>query len=164
MNKPPNKQTPNSNNPATDPNNMKWIVLIGLSIVAGILFFVILPSLASTRDQIPLTDLAAQIKAGQVDKIIIRNDVEVIIQYKNGKVAATTKEGTGFLGEQLAALGVTPAQYSAVQTTNEASNQVGGLLSFIQFTVFPIMTMIFIALFPILLIGLFLRRLLKRQI
>jgi len=150
MNKPPNKQTPNSNNPATDPNNMKWIVLIGLSIVAGILFFVILPSLASTRDQIPLTDLAAQIKAGQVDKIIIRNDVEVIIQYKNGKVAATTKEGTGFLGEQLAALGVTPAQYSAVQTTNEASNQVGGLLSFTVFT-----------LVPMLIIGWFLWRMMR---
>jgi cell division protease FtsH len=137
MNKPPNKQTPNTPNPAADPNNMKMIVLVGLIITAGILLFVVLPPLMSARDQIPLNTLVTEVREGRVAEVLVRNDVDVVIRFKNGSIGSTTIERSATLPEQLKTLGVTDPQFAAIKYTVESSSQVGGLLSFAIFTLLP---------------------------
>jgi cell division protease FtsH len=137
MNKPPNKPTSNNGNPTVDPNNMRMIVLVGLIITAGIILFAVLPSLVSGRDQIPLTQLAQEVKAGRVREVVVRNDVDITIRYTDNTIGTSTIERSDTLIKQLKDLGVTDAQVQAFKYSVESSNQIGSLLSFALFTLAP---------------------------
>src|SRR5438128_1301959 len=63
-----NKPTPT---PANN-NNLKIGVLVGLTVMALLLVFVLFPFFASSRDTMSISDVANAVKAGKVKSIVVR--------------------------------------------------------------------------------------------
>ena len=66
------------------------------------------------RTPIQLSDVARAVKAQEVDKLVVAEDVVTVI-YHNGAEAQTRKERSATLSEQLRELGVTSEQLSATK-------------------------------------------------
>ncbi len=123
--------------PATDNNNVKLMVLVGLVVAAGILLFVILPGIAGNRDAMPLSTVAHQVESGNVKSIVVHNDTDMTVLLRDGSVVNSTKEQSTTVAETLKQLGVTDAQVQAVSVEVDAGNNIGQLLSFGVFTLLP---------------------------
>jgi cell division protease FtsH len=145
----PNKPAPNTNN-TPDQNNIKLMVLVGLIVVAGILLFVVLPPLMNGRDQIPLNEVVRQVASGNVKTIVIRNDTDLVVQFRDNSVSTSTKESNTNIVQYLQQFGVAQDRINAVTISVEPNSNVGSFVSFALFT-----------LAPMLIIGWFLWRMMR---
>jgi cell division protease FtsH len=125
--------------PIPDSNNAKLAALVGLIVVAGVLLFVILPALANNHDVIALSDVARQVQQGNVKTIIVHNDTDLTVIFKDNTVLNSTKEQSTTIAETLTQLGVDPAAIKAVNYEVDSSNNLSQLLSFGLFTLLPIL-------------------------
>ncbi len=142
-----NKPTPT---PANN-NNLKIGVLVGLTVMAMLLVFVLFPFFASSRDTMSITDLAAAVKAGRVKSIVVRNDTDLLITLRDVRdgIATSTKEQSVDLIRLLDQLGVDKTQQQSFEYRVETS---GGASLFVN---------LLITVAPMLIIGWFLWRMLR---
>jgi len=85
-------------------------VLLFVAIIAMLVYNFNQPSF--TQEQVSITTLAEDVKAGKV-KQIEENENRLLITYNNGTEASSQKENSATLVEQLTALGVTQEQITA---------------------------------------------------
>jgi len=69
----------------------------------------------------PISKVASEAKAGQIDKITVTDDDKLHITLTNGDTADSSKDSTTTAQEQLASLGVTADQMAKIEWTNEKS-------------------------------------------
>src|SRR5581483_971808 len=129
-------------------NNLKIGVLVGLTVMAALLLFVLFPLFTASRDTISMSDVAAAVKAGRVKAIVVRNDTDLLITLRDG-IATSTKEQSVDLIRALEQLGVSKAQQTSFEYRVETSNGSGLLLNLV------------ITIAPMLVIGWFLWRMLR---
>jgi cell division protease FtsH len=72
-----------------------------------------------TSDEWGITQVAAQAREGKIEKIVVNDSDELTITLKDGKAATAKKDPSSTALEQLAALGVTSDQLSAINWINE---------------------------------------------
>jgi cell division protease FtsH len=139
--KEPRKPNGGSNNKDNSPdqNNMKMMVLVGLVLLAGVLLFVVLPPMINGRDQISLSELARQVERGDVKTIIVRNDTELAVIFRDNRVATSSKESTTTIAQTLTQLGVSTERIQAVTYSVESQNNIMSLFSFMLFTLLPLL-------------------------
>jgi cell division protease FtsH len=140
-----NKPTPT---PANS-NNVKIGVLVGLTVMALLLVFVLFPFFASSRDTMSISEVAAAVKAGRVRSIIVRNDTDLLIALRDGNMATSTKEQSVDLIRLLDQLGVDKAKQQTLEYRVETSNGMGLFLNLL------------ITVAPMIIIGWFLWRMLR---
>ncbi len=129
-------------------NNLKIGVLVGLTVMAALLLFVLFPLFTASRDTMSMSDVAAAVKAGRVKAIVVRNDTDLLITLRDG-IATSTKEQSVDLIRALEQLGVSKAQQTSFEYRVETSNGSGLLLNLV------------ITIAPMLVIGWFLWRMLR---
>jgi cell division protease FtsH len=128
-----NKPTPTPVNN----NSVKIGVLVGLTVMAMLLVFVLGPLFTSGRDSMSLSDVAAAVKAGRVRSIIVRNDTDLLITMREG-VYTSTKEQSVDLIKLLDNLGVDKAQQQSFEYRVEFTGGAGLYLNLL-FTIAPML-------------------------
>lgn len=92
--------------------NQSFIIYVMLFIAIIAMVFFTANQQASGVDEIPINQVATDLKAGKIDSII-ENDSFLEITYKNDEIATSTKDPNSPLIEQLVELGVQPDDLSA---------------------------------------------------
>jgi len=100
-----------------------------LIIVAAATLFINIYRPGDTPSQISLTELAAKIKAGDVETVLVRDD-ELRVELKNDENAMMSRrEGNVPITETLTGLGVAPEELAAVNIKYEAPGNATNWLS-----------------------------------
>ena len=97
-----NKPTPT---PASN-QNFKIGALVGLTLVALVLLFVLLPAFTNSQDTISINKLATAVEQGNVRSITVHDDTHLSILMSGGVYQESTKEASVDLIQLLAQLGV----------------------------------------------------------
>jgi cell division protease FtsH len=85
-------------------------------------------SQSGRAEEIPLSQVAASVEAGEVKEITV-TDNQLTLAFNDGREARSVKEGSSTLAEQLQALGVSQEQITQVKITVDQSLDWAGLLS-----------------------------------
>ena len=110
---------------------IRSIFVYVLIVVAIIVLLFQFRSQASATEAMPLTDLAAAIQKGEVQKIVIDENT-LHVTTASGEFESRKEPITTTL-EQLAALGVTPEQLAAVTFEVKKPSDLGGILTFLGY-------------------------------
>jgi cell division protease FtsH len=102
--------------------------LVILLIIAAVIAIIFLSRQAQERVEEPLTEIAAQIRAGNVEKIQVKGD-ELFVDLKNGSKLTSLKGPETDVYTQLEKLGVTPEWLENVAIENVPPTDWGALLS-----------------------------------
>ncbi|HEX2172343.1 MAG TPA: ATP-dependent zinc metalloprotease FtsH, partial [Dehalococcoidia bacterium] len=106
-----------------------WVYLV-YALIAVAAIAVLWNRTPTQRKEVPLSSIAQQVEAGNVSKIIVRENT-LRVQQKDGTVVDSQKEpGTG-LTETLRSFGVTPERLSAVEIAIEQPPDLSWILSLI---------------------------------
>ena len=124
--------------PITENNNVRMAALVGVIVLAGLVLFVILPNLVGNRDAMSLSDVAKQVQQGNVKTIVVHNDTDLTIQFRDSTVANSSKEQSTTMAETLSQLGVSADRIQAVVFSVDSGNSSSQLISFGLFTLLPI--------------------------
>ena len=140
-----NKPTPT---PASN-QNFKIGALVGLTLVALVLLFVLLPAFTNSQDTISINRLAAAVEQGSVRSITVHDDTRLSVLMSNGSYQESTKEGSVDLIQLLAQLGVDKDHLSSFEYHVESGSNGALILNLL------------ITIGPMLIIGWFLWRMLR---
>jgi cell division protease FtsH len=112
---------------------VRSIFVYALIVVAVVVLLYQFRTQATPANQISLTQLAAAIEQGQVDKIVA-DDNTLFVTYNNGDKAESRKEpGASTTWEQLAALGASADRLKAVDFTSKKPSDLSGILTFLGY-------------------------------
>ena len=92
--------------------NQSFIIYILLFIAIIAMVFFTVNGQSGAQEEIPINELASDIKNGEVEQII-EDDSRLEITYKNNDIKTSTKDPNAPLVEQLVALGVTPEELTS---------------------------------------------------
>jgi cell division protease FtsH len=81
----------------------------------------------------PISKVAAQAKAGQIDKIVVTDDDKLHITLTNGDTALSSKDITSTAQEQLASLGVSADQLAKIEWSNEKSTNWQSIFTILMY-------------------------------
>ncbi|MBN1658733.1 MAG: ATP-dependent zinc metalloprotease FtsH [Anaerolineae bacterium] len=110
--------------------NVNWrgaLIYLIILVAAGALILGLFP-VSGTPNEIPLTQLAADVNARKVASVTVE-DGELEVVYKGGQIAASRKEASVDLTEALLALGAEPEALAKVDIEVEPPSPWGGLLT-----------------------------------
>jgi cell division protease FtsH len=114
-----------------------FVYLLILVAVAALIFSISPQSKKS--EGIPITQLAEEIKAGEVERIIVTGDDSLGIEYRNKKETAVSRKESGVgVIEILQGLGVTDGQLAAVNIEYEPPSNWGSWLTILG-SVLPVL-------------------------
>ena len=108
-----------------------FIIYFLLLVAIGAMLYVGFRQDNAAQQPLTINEVAKAIQSGTVARVIIENEDTIHIVYKTGKEADSHKETTATLVDQLASLGVTPAQMSSdnVKIEVKPPSQWAGILS-----------------------------------
>ncbi len=118
-------------------------ILLIFIVLSSIYSFISNNSASKKADEISISQLSADIKAGQVKAVTIHGD-SLDVEYKEGDSKISKKEPGEALSQTLVNYGVTKEQVSAVNITVKNENGLGYWLINLAPIIFPIL---FIAIF-----------------
>jgi len=102
---------------------------ITLLLLAAAVFLVYsLINQAQGPQQVPISEVAAQMQAGNVQRIVVTGD-QLTVHLRTGEQLRSTKEANATVSEQLRDFGVTPEQLAAVRIEVAEALDWGTLLS-----------------------------------
>ena len=110
--------------------NVNWrgaLIYLIILVAAGALIVGLFPA-GGTPNEVPLTQLAADVNAGRVESVMVE-DSELEVTYKGGQVATSRKEASVDLTQALLALGAEPEALTQVDIEVEPPSPWGGLLT-----------------------------------
>jgi cell division protease FtsH len=110
--------------------NVNWrgaLIYLIILVAAGALIVGLFPA-GGTPNEVPLTQLAADVNAGRVESVLVE-DSELEVTYKGGQVATSRKEASVDLTQALLALGAEPEALTEVDIEVEPPSPWGGLLT-----------------------------------
>ncbi len=84
-------------------------------------------------DQLPLSELAAEVQAGNVARIVVDDNTLQVTFKGNGGEAESRKEPTSTVFDQMAALNVSPERLAAVNFEVKKPSELGGILTFLGY-------------------------------
>jgi cell division protease FtsH len=102
--------------------------LVIILIIVAIAAIILLSRQAQDTIEEPLTEVAAQIRAGNVDKIQVKGD-ELLVELKNGTKITSLKGTETDVYTQFEKLGVTPEQLESVNIQNVSPTDWWAVLS-----------------------------------
>jgi cell division protease FtsH len=140
-----NKPTPS---PVTN-QNFKIMALVGLTLVALVMLFVLFPAFANNQDTMSINKLADAVEAGRVRSIIVHDDTRLAIQMNDNSIAESTKESNVDLIQLLTQLGVEKDRLHSFEYRVETGSNGALFLNLL------------ITLGPMIIIGWFLWRMLR---
>ncbi len=112
---------------------VRSIFVYALIVVAIVVLLYQFRTQATPANQISLTQLAAAIEQGEVDKIVA-DDNTLFVTYDNGDKAESRKEpGASTTWEQLEALGASRERLRAVDFTSKKPSDLSGILTFLGY-------------------------------
>mgnify|MGYP001206638233 CR=1 FL=1 len=119
-----------------NPRNQSFVVTLLLIIAAVAMVVMAVQRESDTQDSLTINEIARDIKAGKVARVVIEDNNNLRVIYKDGKDGNTTdgaesyKETDSTLVNQLLALGVTPEQLSVdnVEIEVKPPSQWAGVL------------------------------------
>jgi len=118
----------NQNDPQPNPlmSSRIWLFLgIGLLLLLGLQF---LSSGTPLSNEVPLSDLAAAIRGGQITQIVVRADTDILAEKTDGSVMVSRKEyGVGIV-ETLKDLGVSQEQIQSLEIQFQSGENAMTLL------------------------------------
>ena len=110
-----------------------WLILgIGLLLLLGLQF---LSSGAPLSNEVPLSDMAAAIRAGQITQIVVRADTDILAEKQDGSVMVSRKEYSVGIVETLLNLGVSQEQIQNLEIQFQSGENAMSLL----FNLLPIL-------------------------
>ena len=110
-----------------------WLILgIGLLLLLGLQF---LSSGTPLSNEVPLSDLAAAIRAGQITQIVVRADTDILAEKQDGSVMVSRKEYSVGIVETLLNLGVSQEQIQNLEIQFQSGENAISLL----FNLLPIL-------------------------
>ncbi len=120
-----------------NPRNQSFVVTFLLIVAAVAMVVMAVNRESTTEESLTINEIAADIMAGKVARVVIEDGDNLLVIYKTGGEAQTRtglesyKESNSTLVEQLLALGVTPDQLSSENVTIEVRppSQWAGVLS-----------------------------------
>ncbi|MBL8057458.1 MAG: ATP-dependent metallopeptidase FtsH/Yme1/Tma family protein, partial [Anaerolineales bacterium] len=83
-------------------------------------------------DQVPLSDLAADVQSGRVAKIVVDENT-LHITYTDRREAESRKEPTSTIFDQMNALNVSPERLAEVKWEVKKPSELGGILTFLGY-------------------------------
>ncbi|MEP7288805.1 MAG: ATP-dependent zinc metalloprotease FtsH [Chloroflexota bacterium] len=140
------------NRPSPTPaknQNFKIGALVGLTMVALVLMFILFPAFNAGQDSTSITKLASAVEAGRVKSIVVHDDTRLSIAYADGTYAETTKEQSIDLIKLLDQLGVSKGKQTSFEYRVENGSNSALLIN------------LAITLLPMVIIGYFLWRMLR---
>ena len=143
-NKPdPENGEPGNQNPSplSNPNAQKmWLILGGAVLVLFLLMFN--SRGLQTGETLPLNQLAADVKAGEVQKIEVSGGTDVAITYNNGDQARSYVDNNTNLLTRLELLGVTQQELGKVEYLETPGDTSSAMLFQILIGVVPIIIIV----------------------
>ncbi len=142
-NRPPESQ--NSNSPNRSPQRM-WLI-IGAVAVLVVLFMLAAQSMSSggISNHMSYSQLAQEIREGNVDTIFLRGGTDVEVRLKGSTTPRRMYTPLSYnIGEEVFRLGVTPEQWAAVSVIPVAGDNSAGLLLNIAIAVLPMVFIIWL--------------------
>ena len=114
-----------------NPRNQSFIVTLLLIVAAVAMVVMAFQRESSAGESLTINEVAADIKEGNVARVIIENDDTLRVVYDNGQEKESHKETTATLVEQLTSLGVTAEQLSPTNVKIEVNppSQWAGVVS-----------------------------------
>ena len=146
-------QNPNDPQPGGSPfmSSRIWIYLgVGLLLLLAFQFFA---GGVSLGNEIPLTDLAQAINNGEVRRLVVRGETEILAETQDGAVLVSRKEQAGTVVETLIDLGVNP-ELIRIGGPVEVAVQSGD-------SIFSILPNLILFLLPTIILGFFLWRMMR---
>ncbi|HET6846173.1 MAG TPA: ATP-dependent zinc metalloprotease FtsH [Anaerolineales bacterium] len=108
-----------------------FIIYFLLLVAIGVMLFVGFRQDSADQQSLTINEVAHDIQAGSIARVIIQDDDTIKVVYKSGKEGETHKEASATLVDQLVSLGVQPAQLTseAVKIEVKPPSQWAGILS-----------------------------------
>src|SRR5258705_13065707 len=100
-----------------------FVYLLIIMAVIVILTWAIKP--ANESQSVGISRVAEEARDGHIKSIVVYNNSEMKVTLKSGSELDVKKDPTSGAPEQLAALGVTPEQMSAIEWSNEEAFNLG---------------------------------------
>jgi cell division protease FtsH len=117
------------------------LILIFLGILAAVAVMFLFQGNINRPNSIQLSEVAQEVKAGNVDKITVAND-DITVRFKAGRLEAVSKKEIGAtLGQQLEQLGVTSAELSKVKIDIISPFNWGDIISTVGLFVTPLIVL-----------------------
>jgi cell division protease FtsH len=126
------------------PSRFRPIVYIILAACIMVLIYQLFASSKGSSDEWGISKVATQAREGNIEKIVVNDSDVLSITLKDGKTATAKKDPSSTALEQLAALGVTSDQLSAINWSNEKDANWQGLANVLMLVLPLIIVVVFI--------------------
>ncbi len=124
------------------PGNNSWmtyaISVLAIFVVLSLLYTLLSGNVGAKREEVPVSQLGNDIKAGLVKSITVRGE-SLDMEYKSGDKKTSKKETSEALTQTLVNYGVTNEQLGAVQIDIQNENGLGYWLLNLSPIIFPIL-------------------------